>query len=267
MSKDRKQIAFELYRDSNGEMLLKDIAEKVGASPGTVRTWKSRDKWDESIGVAKNETKRNVTRNATEEKTPKVITELVESDELTEQQKTFCLLYLKYKFNQTKAYQEAFNCDYHSAKSNSYRLMTNDDVKKYIRKLKLELRNNSFIDIQDIINEYEAQFSADITDYVTFGKREIELMGMFGPVQDEQGNTIMKEVNYVDFNESSQLDGTVIKNVRMGKDGPIVELYDKQKAMDMLIKYHKDNGETQEFEDDGFLAALESEGEELWPEE
>lgn len=267
MSKDKKQIAFELYRDSNGEMLLKDIAERVGASPGTVRTWKSRNKWDELMGVTENETQRNVTRNATEEKTPKVIAELVESGELTEQQKTFCLLYLKYKFNQTKAYQEAFNCDYDSARANSARLIANDNISKQIKLLKLELRSNSFIDIQDIINEYEAQFSADITDYVTFGKREIEQTGMFGPIKDEQGNTLMKEVNYVDFNESSQLDGTLIKNVRMGKDGPVVELYDKQKAMDMLMKYHKDNGETQEFDDDGFLAALESEGEELWPEE
>lgn len=238
MSKDRKQIAFELYRDSNGEMLLKDIAEKVGASPGTVRTWKSRDKWDELIGVTKNETQRNVTRNATEEKTPKVITELVESDELTEQQKTFCLLYLKYKFNQTKAYQEAYGCDYRTAHANSYRLMANDGIGKYIRKLKLELRNNSFIDIQDIINEYQAQFSADMTDYVVVKNSEYLITDKEGnTIKDENNEEIRGNFNDVYVKSSDLIDGTLIKKIVKGRDGSVqVELYDKQKAMDMLVK-------------------------------
>lgn len=240
------------YKDYKNGMKYKEIAEKYGKSINTVKSWKSRywnDITDTTDEVA-TEDKKVCTQKekvahkeevAKEVKTSKAITELVESNELTEQQKTFCLLYLKYKFNQTKAYQDAFNCDYDSARANSARLIANDNISKQIKLLKLELRNNSFIDIQDIINEYQAQFSADITDYVTFGKKEIELMGMFGPVKDEQGKTIMKEVNYVDFNESSQLDGTLIKNVRMGKGGPVVELYDKQKAMDALIKYYGKN--------------------------
>lgn len=241
MSKDRKQIAFELYRDSKGEMLLKDIAEKVGASPGTVRTWKSRDKWDELIGVTKNETQRNVTRNATEEKPPKVITELVESDELTEQQKTFCLLYLKYKFNQTKAYQEAYGCDYRTAHANSYRLMANDGIGKYIRKLKLELRNNSFIDIQDIINEYQAQFSADMTDYVVVKNSEYLITDKEGnTIKDENNEEIKGNFNDVYVKNSDSIDGTLIKKIVKGRDGSVqVELYDKQKAMDALMKYHE----------------------------
>ena len=228
------------------DISLKDLAEKHGIKPATLRSRKNREKWQKRGSpddATQHATQRN--KNATQRKNvatrkkvaPKAVVELVESDELNEQQKTFCLLYLKYKFNQTKAYREAYGCDYRTAHANSYRMMANDGIRKYIKALKLELRNNSFIDIQDIIAEYEAQFSADITDYIRFGKKEIEVTGPFGPIKDEDGDVIMKEVNYVDFVESNQVDGTLIKAVRMGKDGPVVELYDKQKAMSELMKY------------------------------
>ena len=229
----------EAQRDYLAGMKYKDIAEKYGISINTVKSWKQRDGWSRDgskKGAHKNE------KGAHKKEVPKAVVELVESDELNEQQKTFCLLYLKYKFNQTKAYREAYGCDYRTADANAYRLMGNDGIKKYIKALKLELRNNSFIDIQDIIAEYEAQFSADITDYVKFGKREIQIMGPFGPIKDEDGDVITKEVNYVDFVESDKVDGTLIKAVRMGKDGPVVELYDKQRALIELQKLIGDAG-------------------------
>ena len=233
------------------DISLKDLAEKHGIKPATLRSRKNREKW-EKRGSPDDATQRATQRNknatqrknvATQKKVaPKAVVELVESDELNEQQKTFCLLYLKYKFNQTKAYREAYGCDYDTARSNASRLLTNANISKQIKSLKLELRNNSFIDIQDIIAEYEAQFSADITDYIKFGKKEVAVMGPFGPIKDEYGDGRREEVNYVDFVESDQVDGTLIKAVRMGKDGPVVELYDKQKAMSELQKLIGESG-------------------------
>lgn len=225
-------------------MKYKDIASKYDVALSTVKSWKTR-KWNDTPKVATNKksTRTKKEKVAYKKDAPKAVVELVETDELTEQQKTFCLLLLKYKYNQTKAYREAFVCSYDTARTNASRLLAKANVNKYVMALKLELRSNSFVDIQDIIAEYENQLSADITDYVKFGKREIEMTGMFGPIKDDKGNVIMKEVNYVDFNESAQLDGTLIKNVRMGKDGPVVELYDKQKAMEALVKLKPDGND------------------------
>lgn len=34
--------AFEIYKQHNGEILLKDIATQLGVSESTVRSWKNR---------------------------------------------------------------------------------------------------------------------------------------------------------------------------------------------------------------------------------
>lgn len=45
----KRDEAFELWKDSNGEMLLKDIAAQLGLKDSQIRKWKSEDKWEEKI--------------------------------------------------------------------------------------------------------------------------------------------------------------------------------------------------------------------------
>ncbi|EMQ2590575.1 terminase small subunit, partial [Listeria monocytogenes] len=59
---------------------------------------------------------------------------IIENDTLTEQQKMFCLFYLQH-FNATKAYQQAYKCDYNSARSNSVRLLAKDNIKQELNRL------------------------------------------------------------------------------------------------------------------------------------
>ena len=54
--------AKQLYLESNGEMLLKDIAAQLSKSDSQIRKWKNLDKWDDELkGNVTNETKSNVT--------------------------------------------------------------------------------------------------------------------------------------------------------------------------------------------------------------
>lgn len=41
--------AFEIYSENNGDIELVEIAERLGVSAGTVRGWKSKDKWEPKI--------------------------------------------------------------------------------------------------------------------------------------------------------------------------------------------------------------------------
>jgi len=56
----------------------------------------------------------------------------------------------------------------------------------------------------DVLDKYIKIAFADITDYVNFGKKEVPLIGAFGPIKDEDGRELSHEINYVDFKESSQ---------------------------------------------------------------
>ncbi|MED1633443.1 terminase small subunit [Bacillus licheniformis] len=201
------------------DLTLKALAEKHNVKIGTLKSRKSREGW------VRGSTKKDATR-VKEVATPQPI---IESDDLTEKQKMFCLYYIKY-FNATKAYQKAYGCSYLSAKTEGHKTLAKPYVKKEIERLKAEQQQGVFLDAQAVLQKYIDIAFADITDFATFGKREI-------PTEDEEGNPITKEVNYVDFKESAEVDGTIITEVKNGKDGVSVKLADKMKALEFLAKY------------------------------
>lgn len=271
----RRNEAFNLFKKNKGNITNRKIAEMLDVPEKTISGWKSKDKWlDNMNGVLRKN------KGSTPIKTKPLA---IKNNELTEQQKMFCLFYLQH-FNATKAYQQAYQCDYQTANANGSRLLVNASINKELHRLKAELQEETFLTVKDLVKEYIKQSFADITDFTEFGKREIPIMSMFGPVKDENGRELTKEVNYVDFKESSEVDGKLIKEVKVGKDGVSVKLYDKQKAMAELMKYFngdelrnaqitnlrakaKEDDEFEELESDGFLEALEAKGEKLWPEE
>lgn len=266
MSNDKltkRQQAFEMYKEHKGKIDLVEIANSLGSPPGTVRGWKSKDKWDEALGGTFQPKKRNAPKKKSERSSKKKersiekpVELVIDNDDLTEAQKMFCLHYLQH-FNATKAYQQAYpQASYATARVEGSKHLTKPSLKKELHRLKAELQQDVFIGVGDIMQNYAKQAVADITDYVAFGRKE---------VRNKHGD--IKKVNYLDFKDSDSVDGAVIKNVRMGKDGPVVELYDKQKAMSELMKYLAGDDSPGEIENDGFIEALESEGEALWPED
>lgn len=241
----------------NTEITMKDLAVKHGVKPGTLRSRKNRENWDRATQQERVATQRNKVKNVA---TQEAIKELNDNDELTEKQKQFCLLYLKY-FNASKAYKEVFGVAQKTAEVGGSRLLSKDKVKKELDRLKQAQRADLYVDSLDIKKEWLKQAFADIKDYVSFGQKEVATGGL-----DEYGDPVKIMVNYVEFKDSDDLDGTLIKEVKMGKDGPVIQLYDKHKAMDRLMEFLVDKDETEEL-DDGFLAALKEEAGDLWPDE
>lgn len=221
-----------------GEKLI-DIANQFGLSEGTVRSWKSRYNWD--CNVAKEKCNVAKKKKQKEKRSVKEVQHVMENAELTDKQRLFCLHYIKC-FNATKAYQKAYECSYEVAASASYRMLANVGIRNEIQHLKQNRYQREFLSEADIFQKYMDIAFADITDYLDFGTEEVPVMAIYGPVKikdPETGEekTLTKTVNVVHFKASSEVDGSILAEVKQGKDGASIKLADRMKALEWLSKH------------------------------
>ena len=235
------------YQDYRKGMKYKEIAEKYGVTINTVKSWKTRYKWSKDgkksvhTKTGKVCTQKSNESNAKKEAIAEAVEQVIENTELTDKQRLFCVLYVKC-FNATKAYQKAYEVDYNTAASIGYRLLENDGVKKEIQRLKKNRLNREMLDESDIFQKYMDIAFSDVTDFVEFGQEDVPVMAVYGPVQvkdEETGEkkTLTKRVNVVRFKDSSEVDGTLIAEVKQGKDGASIKLPDRMKALEWLAEH------------------------------
>ena len=276
---------------------LIDIANQLGIPEGTVRSWKNRYNWDCNVAKEKRnvaKTKRNKKQNQ-EEPSVDEVSSIIENPELTDKQRLFCVHYIR-SFNATKAYQKAYGCSYETAMVEGSSHLRNPKIKSEILKLKQERLNREFLSESDIFQRYMDIAFADITDYLEFGTEEVPVMAIYGPVKTKdpetgEEKTLTKIVNTVRFKDSSEVDGTILAEVKQGRDGASIKLSDRMKALQWLsdhmnmateeqkvrieqiraqtevTKLKAQTGDNDEFEDDGFLEALKGTAAEDWKDE
>lgn len=242
MSEAQNYILAE--QDYMSGMKYKDIAEKYGVTLNTVKSWKVRYGWNKKGVHTKTKkvcTQKQGKNNAMKEAIAEAVDQVIDNPDLTDKQRLFCLYYVRC-FNATKAYQKAYEVDYNTAASIGYRLLENDGVKQEIQRLKKSRLNREMLDESDIFQKYMDIAFSDITDYVTFGQEEVPVMAMYGPVEikdEETGKKVplTKRINVVKFKESSEVDGTLITEVKQGRDGASIKLADRMKALDWLAEH------------------------------
>lgn len=237
-SQEKMKKARDLYKQKG--MKLVDIAKKLDVPPGTVRRWKSTHGWDSerSDNISERSVKK---KNARKKEVPKEVKQVMDNTSLNDKQRLFCLYYSR-SFNATRSYQKAYGVDYLAASANGPRLIGNDRVKAEIMRLKEERYSKELLKPEDIFQKYMDIAFADITDYVEFGREEVPVMGAFGPVEikDEdtgEKTTLTKIVNTVRFKESNEIDGTIIGEVKQGRDGATIKLHDRMKALQWLTEH------------------------------
>jgi len=212
------------------DVSLKDLAEKHGIKPATLRSRKNREKWQKR-GSPDDATQHATQHkcNATQKKVAPKAKAILESSDLEDWEEVFCLEYLNH-FNKTKAYQKAKpDVTYQSAMQLGYRKFSEVHIQKRLGELKQARNEQLFIQVADIDEQWAKQAFADVSDFVEFGT-EIKAF------LDDDG-TMREEVkNFVRFKNASEIDGSLIQEVKMGRDGPVIKLYDKQKAMQELQK-------------------------------
>ena len=274
MNEEKNYILAE--SDYVAGMKYKDIAAKYGVSINTVKSWKKRYAWsrNKKTGCIQKGCTQNKKGAHKKEAVAEDVSQVVINDELTDQQQLFCL-YQSRMFNYTKAYMKAYpGCTYASAAVLGSRLMKNPVIRKEIEQLKQNHMNRELLKQEDIFQKYMDIAFADMNDFMSFGQEEIETD--YGP----------RMVNSVRLKESDQVDGTLITEVKQGRDGVSVKLADRMKAIDWLAdhmdiataeqkaKIEQIRAKTaimsgtseEETEDDGFIEALKGEVANVWEE-
>lgn len=235
------------YQDYLNGMKYKEIAEKYGVTINTVKSWKTRYKWSKDgkksvhTKTKKVCTQKSNESNAKKEAIAEAVGQVIENAELTDKQRLFCLYYVKC-FNATKAYQKAFQVDYATACGNASNLLKSIEIKNEILRLKQNRLNREMLDESDIFQKYMDIAFSDVKDFVEFGQEDVPVMAVYGPVQikdEETGEkkTLTKRVNVVRFKDSSEVDGTLIAEVKQGKDGASIKLPDRMKALEWLAEH------------------------------
>ncbi len=259
-------------------MKLVDIAAELEVPPGTVRRWKSTHGWDGERSECDTSKKSERSGKKRTEKKPTIddgTRETLQNEDLTAEQQMFCIYYSR-TFNAAQSYQKAYGCTYKSALCAGPRLLGNVRVRTEIERLK-ELKRQQIVTSTEDVVELQMRIAfADIGNYMSFGRENVQVMGAFGPVKDpDTKQYLTKEVNAVRLSDSNNVDTQIIQEVKQGKDGVSIKLADKQKTFDWLTKYflmhpeskyraeyerrraEKEGGEASEHENDGFMDALQ----------
>ena len=277
--KEKYELAYEDYLAG---MKQKEIAKKYDTTINTVKSWSRRYEWSKKKKKGAHQNKSVHTKKECK----KIAEEIVETSELDEEHQLFCIYYLKYH-NKVKAYQKVKpNTPYNSACVMASRWSKQPAVIEEINRLKKELYEDALLDPHDIVQKYIDIAFADLNDYLEYGQEEVPVI-IKNPITGED-EVLKQTVNMVKFKESAFADGTILSEVKQGRNGASIKLADRMKALDWLSKHMNlateeqrakidlikaqtrkitIDDEQEEIADDGFLDALNASAKEDWEDE
>lgn len=233
----------EAEQDYKVGLSLADIAEKYDVSVGTVRSWKSRH-WTSNV---EKKTQRVAKSVALKKPTEKAIDELSDSG-LTDKQKSFVLEYLRIS-NATQAYINVYDVDRKTAFVTGPRLLGNVRVQNEIKRLRKAKLQELGVDAFDLMEDMVVEARADIGDYIDFGSYDMLHVDSEGDVKlDTDDKPEIFHKSWAQFKDKDKIDTKPIKSIKMGKDGPVVELHDRNKARDKLLELLKSDSSSTKIE-------------------
>lgn len=230
IDEEAKQNAKELWLQGKK---YREISEITGIKESSIKSLASRAWKKEKLQPNKKKVA-TLVADADKDKGPpetELLPEEIETlnnEELTEKQRLFCLYYVRW-FNATKAYQKAYSCDYFTAAANGPRLLGNARIKEEIQRIKDAKIKQTMYSTEDYFQKMIDIAYSDVTDYLSFGQEE---------VHDKNGNTFM--MNVINLKESCDVDGTLIQEVKQGKDGCSIKLVSKEFALKWLDKHYSE---------------------------
>ena len=243
-----REKAKEIWLANDKKCKLKDIASELNETESTIRKWKSEDAWGNETLLKKKQSERNKKKRTNKTKKcelsldKKLSDAVEENDELTQQQKDFCLYFTRNR-NAAQAYLKAYRCSYEVACASGSRLLGNVKVQDELRKLR-DIKNAALGDLcgMDIVELHMRIAFADITEVVEFSsKRSVSLRNGV-PVYVDDPKTGERKLlthleNEVRIKDSSTVDGSLIAEISEGRDGMKIKMADKQRSLRFLENY------------------------------
>lgn len=234
--------AFKIYKRHKGNISNKELSEILSEDPKTISKWKTLDEWKRKVDFSKDKNNNSKNKGAKassnaeiEENTidmsvEKELNEIQEVEEMNEKHLLFCIYYIQC-FNATKAYQKAYQSSKTTAMVNGCKLLSKTNIQIAIAKLKQNRLNRAMLSPEDIFQKYMDIAFADITDYISFGKKDIYVGNT------KEGVPVYEKTNFLDFKNSDEIDGTMISEFKQGKNGVTVKLKDSLKALDWIADH------------------------------
>lgn len=216
--------AFELWKEAGGDKapkgILKEIADRLELSEGTVRGWKAKDKWSVPKKKGMERSNKNTERSneKIEDKKELISNEdkdyewIDEIDGLSDKQRLFCHCYMQ----SLNAFQAAVKAGYSPsyARVDVYRLLENPSIKKYLEKLKEQQRQEFLISQEKILNRHVQVALSDINEYFNED-------GSPKPITHTDG-TLIKKMKIVENDKGRTVE---------------IELIEKCKSLDFLTRH------------------------------
>ena len=153
---------------------------------------------------------------------------------LTIKQEKFCQG-LFTGLTQREAYKQAYNCEKMTNKSideNACKLASDTKIASRLTFLVNELKGRNMVTVERVIAEYAKIAFADIKDFLSYGTVKTR------ETMDKDGDPVFEYIQMVEARPSNEIDGTMVNEVSIGKDGTFkFKLHDKKGALDMIGKH------------------------------
>lgn len=287
-----------------GGKTLQQIADELGIKLPTVKSWKQRDLWGKDaqtqIDASKQKDaskKQGKARQSRASANKAAAERITKNEKLTEREKDFlaCLIHAPNASQaamMTKRYKT-----YAAARAEASDMMQKPAVRAEYDRLKALKRSLMMADGDDLIDMHMRIAFADMGAFISWGQETVPVMGPYGPItvtdpETEKPKMLTETINVIRFRECDQVDGTVVSQVKIGRDGASMKLEDRQKSLDFLERYfdlnpmdkHKKEydakrykleedklkaaaGDTGEETSDGFIEAMKAAADGVWTDE
>ncbi|WP_289141530.1 phage terminase small subunit-related protein [uncultured Brevibacillus sp.] len=265
--------AFEIWKQSAGSIKLKDIADQLGISEGTIRGWKNKDRWEEQHSGTFQTKERSATKkaersNGTEQNPDGVSWLVVEKEYVTDIRRkpcTFKSLSEKYNIPIQTIKEYALRSNWTDKRSRHRTTVLQKTTEKTAELISTDIAKVTARHLM-VSDKLLSVIESALGDERQFYKYVEKLRTSYG--QGEFDEELKVEV--LDTLNEAKLLNTVSAMEKLQKmQRQLIGVLDEKdrRKIEMDRRRLFGEGEDDEEEDDGFIEALDGKVPEIWGDE